>query len=59
MATKSHALTITRNRTDACRVEVVADSEEEARLIVSERAKAGDLLWEEQCSDLTIEVEGK
>jgi hypothetical protein len=38
---------------------VVADSEEEARLIVSERAKAGDLLWEEQCSDLTIEVEGK
>lgn len=58
-AVREFALLIRRDSTECARVTVYANDREEAERLGEERAREGSVLWEDECEDLTVEVEGR
>jgi hypothetical protein len=53
---KPFELVVRRDSTECARVTVHAENREEAERLAEERAKAGELLWEDECESICVET---
>jgi hypothetical protein len=52
-----HPITIRREISEIARIVIPAETVEEAERLAHERASSGEVIWEEECRSMVVEVE--